>query len=70
MQQVLKLKKTLFIFTSNMAKKKKTIVQQEEKEYVPRKIQYYIFVGEKYYRRLQPTPYTHIEQKIKEQLGL
>lgn len=53
-----------------MAKKKKTIVQQEEKEYVPRKIQYYIFVGEKYYRRLQPTPYTHIEQKIKEQLGL
>ena len=53
-----------------MAKKKKTIVQQEEKEYVPRKIQYYIFVGEKYYRRLQPTPYSHKVINVKEKLGL
>ena len=70
MQQVLKLKKTLFTFTSNMAKNKKAVVKQEEQKYVPRNLGYYIFVGYKYYRRLQPTPYSHKVINVKEKLGL
>lgn len=53
-----------------MAKKRKIEVKQEEQKYVPKKYGYYIFVGEKYYRRLQPIPYAHKVVNVKEKLGL
>ena len=53
-----------------MAKNKKAVVKQEEQKYVPRNLGYYIFVGYKYYRRLQPTPYSHKVINVKEKLGL
>ena len=50
--------------------KKKIVKQEPTEKYVPRKTDYYFYIGEKYYRRLQPTPYAHKQQNIKEKLGL
>ena len=50
--------------------KKKIVKQEPTEKYVPRKTDYYFYIGEKYYRRLQPIPYAHKQQNIKEKLGL
>ena len=53
-----------------MAKNKKVETKQEEQKYVPRNLGYYIFVRDKYYKRLQPIPYAHKLVNVKEKLGL
>jgi hypothetical protein len=50
--------------------KRKIVKQESTEKYVPRKTEYYFYIGDKYYRRLQPTPYAHNIQNIKEKLGL
>lgn len=34
--------------------------------YVPQKVDFYFYVGEKYYRRLQPIPYAHKNPDFKD----
>lgn len=49
---------------------KKIVKTTEVKTYTAPKPKYFIFVGNKYYRRLQPTPYLYKIKDFKKDLSL